>query len=191
MDGELDPAAMAEVDDLIDRDSPSQQFIVRSVRSTALLKSRLNSAMHEQVPERLLDTVRSRPGANQRWRVTANVYRLAAAVLLVLIGYGASFFAGGSGKTDAPFEVAPLLSRYGHVLDAALENNLSGTPDRWQAPGNSMTITVTPVKTYRDAGNQYYREYRLRIASNAGEQNVGGLAYRTGAGKWKTKMLFF
>jgi hypothetical protein len=191
IDGELDEIGMLEVDQLMDSDEQARDYALKCLRKTALLKSRLNAVMHEAVPERLVNTVhRHRLAGEQRRRMTAGWYRLAAAIILVLVGYGAAFFAGNGG-TNGPLEIAPLLSRYGHVLDAALENNLSGTPGKWQEPGESVTITVTPVKTYRDAGNQYYREYRLRISSSAGRQDVGGLAYRTGGGKWKTKMLIF
>lgn len=192
IDGELDPITMMEVDKLMDTDEQAKDYTLRCVRKTALLKSGLNSVLHEEVPQRLVDTISRLPsdGARRR-RITSRMYRLAAAILLVILGYGGAHFFGNGGGLNGSFEIAPVLERYGHVLDAALENNLSGTPGKWQEPDNSMIITVTPVRTFRDADSQYYREYRLQIAGSAGYRDVGGLAYRTTGGKWKTKMLFF
>jgi len=191
IDGELDSVTAVEVSRLIDGDSRAKKYILNCVLNTALLKSGLNAVLHEEVPQRLVDTIRGDlPADSQRRKIVTNFYRAAAAIVFVLLGYGIAFF-DGRGGSNGPLEIAPLLNRYGHVLDAALENNLSGTPGKWQEPGASMTVTVTPVRTYRNAGNQYFREYRLRISNGAGRQDVSGLAYRTDGGRWKTKMLIF
>ena len=93
--------------------------------------------------------------------------------------------------TQLPVAVAPVLQQYGHVVDAALEHNLSGNPRKWREPQQPTIIMVTPVKTYRDSKNIYYREYRLEIMADDQRQQVNGLAYRSGSGKWITKALFF
>ena len=183
---------MMEVDKLVDTDEQAKDFILKCVRKTALLKSSLNSVLNEELPEDLVDSIHRLPaGATRNRKITSHIYRLAAAILFVLVGYGSALWVGNGGDAGGSFEIAPVLDRYGHVLDAALENNLSGTPGQWHEPDNSMIITVTPVRTFRDGGSQYYREYRLQIANSAGRQDVGGLAYRTAGGKWKTKMLIF
>lgn len=192
IDGELDPAAMIEVDKLMDSDQQAKDYTLKCVRKTALLKSSLNSVLNEEVPDKLVNSIHRFPAGGERRRnITSHIYRLAAAVLLVLVGYGSALWVRNGAGANGSFEIAPVLDRYGHVLDAALENNLSGIPGKWEEPRGSMVITVTPVRTFRDAGSQYYREYRLQIASSEGNRDVGGLAYRTTGGKWKTKMLYF
>ena len=192
IDGELDPSTMMEVDKFMDTDEQAKDYALKCIRKTALLKSSLNSVMHEEVPEKLVTSIHQLPaeGAQHR-KINNHIYRLAAANLLVLVGYSSALWFGNGGSANGSFEIAPVLDRYGHVLDAALENNLSGIPGKWQEPGNSMIITVIPTRTFRDTDNQYYREYRLQIASSSGRRDVNGLAYRTTGGKWKTKMLFF
>ena len=192
IDGELDPSTMLEVDKLMDVDEQAKDYALKCVRKTALLKSSMNSVLHEDIPEKLIDSIHGLPAEGARRRKFAShIYRMAAAILLVLMGYGSALWVGNGGVVNGSFEISPVLDQYGHVLDAALENNLSGIPGKWQEPGNSTIITVTPVRTFRDADSQYYREYRLQIANSTGRQDVGGLAYRTTGGKWKTKMLFF
>ena len=90
-----------------------------------------------------------------------------------------------------PVAVAPVLQQYGHVVDAALEHNLSGKSREWREPQQPTIIMVTPVKTYLDSKNIYYREYRLEIMADNQRQQFNGLAYRSGSGKWITKAMFF
>ena len=77
------------------------------------------------------------------------------------------------------------------VIDAALEFNLSGKSRDWKAPGGSITVKVTPVKTYKDKAGVYYREYRLEVATDTHHSQINGLAYRTDNGKWSTKVMYF
>ena len=80
---------------------------------------------------------------------------------------------------------------YRQVVDAALENVLSGTPHEWRNGLRPVTVRVTPLKTYRDKAGVYYREYRLEVNRNNQTLQVNGLAYRAGKGAWKTKALYF
>ena len=124
-------------------------------------------------------------------RIIRNLFRIAAAIVLVLFGYGAANLFMNNQLKQLRVAVAPVLQQYSHVVDAALEHNLSGNPRRWSEPQQPTIIMVTPVKTYRDRKNIYYREYRLEILADDQRQQVSGLAYRSGSGKWITKALFF
>jgi hypothetical protein len=192
LDGELDNAAMQEVDEFLQQDAKAREYVLNAARSAAFLKSASNAILHAEVPEHLVAAVKShgdsggRPGPAVR-----TVFRIAAAIILVLLGYGAGNLLMNNQVGQLPITVAPVLKQYAHVVDDALEHNLSGTPRKWSEPQTPTMIMVTPVKTYRDSKNIYYREYRLEVIAENQHQQVDGLAYRSSGGKWITKALYF
>jgi len=192
LDGELDDAAMQEVDEFLQKNPNAREYVLKASRTTAFLKAASNAILHEEVPEHLVAAVKS-PGDRdgRRKPVVRNLFRIAAAIVLILFGYGAANLFMNNQLRQLPVAVAPVLQQYGHVVDAALEHNLSGNPRKWSEPLQPTMIMVTPVKTYRDSKNIYYREYRLEIIADNQHQQVNGLAYRSGSGKWITKALFF
>lgn len=191
VDGELDPATMREVEAFVETDAEARKYVVNAVKTTARLRSFTNEAMQEAVPERLINVIRPRQ-KNEKGRRPAfhTLFRMAAAVVLVLLGFGAGslMLPDGDGKISAL--VTPFPASYSRVVDEALEHNLSGSPRQWQAPGDPLAITVTPVRTYRDKDGQYFREYRLEVATGTERRQINGLAYRQD-GKWKTKAVFY
>jgi len=192
LDGELDDAAMHEVDEFLRQDAKAREYVLNATRTTAFLKADSNAILHAEVPEHLVAAVKSHAVSGVRNKpVVRTVFRIAAAIVLVLLGYGAGNLFINNQPGHLPVTVAPVLKQYAHVVDAALEHNLSGTPRKWNEPQQPTMIMVTPVKTYRDSKNIYYREYRLEVIAENQHQQVDGLAYRSSSGKWITKALFF
>jgi hypothetical protein len=120
-----------------------------------------------------------------------NLLRAAALLILGFLGFGSGILMERNAGENFPAQIAPLPARYSNVVDAALEFNLSGKSRKWVAPGGSIAVKVTPVKTYRAQDGVYYREYRLELATGTRQSRVNGLAYRTAQGKWTTKVLYF
>ena len=192
LDGELDDAAMQEVDEFLQQDATSREYVLNATRTTAFLKAASNAILHDDVPEHLVAAVKShRDRGVRRKPVVRTMFRIAAAIVLVLLGYGGGNLIMNNQAGYVPVTVAPVLKQYGHVVNAALEHNLSGTPRKWSEPQQPTIIMVTPVKTYKDSKNIYYREYRLEVIAENQHQQVNGLAYRSSDGKWITKALFF
>jgi hypothetical protein len=192
LDGELDDAAMQEVDEFLQQEAKAREYVLNATRATAFLKADSNAILHAEVPAHLIADVKSHGERGERRKpVVQNLFRIAAAIILVLFGYGAGNLLMKNQLGHLPVSVGPVLKQYGHVVDAALEHNLSGTPRKWSEPQQPTMIMVTPVKTYRDSQNIYYREYRLEVIAENQHQQVNGLAYRSGGGKWITKALFF
>lgn len=192
LDGELDELGMQEVDEFIQQDAGAQKYVLNTTRSAAFLKAASNVILHEKVPEHLVDTVRYHRVRKERHNTfVRSLFQVAAAIVLVFVGFGAGNLLTNKPLGPLPVTVAPVLQQYGHIVDAALENNLSGNPRKWSEPQQPMMIMVTPLKTYRDRNKIYYREYRLEIVTETQRQQVNGLAYRAGGGKWITKALFF
>lgn len=193
IDGELDAVAMREVDDFLRQDANARQFVLNAVRGSAFLKAAYNATLYEQVPERLLRPLHTGPAAQERFpHRRGGFWRAAAALLLAIIGFGAGMLGGSRMRgAEGPMPLTALVDRYSYVVDAALENNLSGAPREWRKPEDPLAVTVTPVRTYRDNNQRYYREYRMQVSSGKDRREIGGLAYRTTEGKWKTTAVFF
>lgn len=192
IDGELDSDTMEEVDSFLEQDKTARKYVLNAIRATARLRSFMNGDLNENIPEHLIAAIRPQPAKKgRRIAVIHGVFRMAAAVLLVLLGFGAgSFFERDSDENFSMLTTA-LPSRYNDMVDQALEYNLSGTPREWQVPRSAAVVCVTPVKTYRDSNGLYYREYRLEVKAKREHQQVKGLAYRSASGKWKTKAVFY
>ena len=192
VDGELDPETMRDVEIFVETDDHARTYVVNAVKTTARLRSLTNAVMSEEVPQHLVEAIRSEPEKKQRAKIKVQpFFRMAAAILLVLGGFVTGSILQRGGNQQVPLLSAPLAAQYGHVVDQALEYNLSGTPRQWQAPEGSVIVMVTPVKTYRDKDGLYYREYRLEVSASQERRQINGLAYRTAGGKWKTKAVFY
>jgi len=192
IDGELDPDTMREVDSFLEQDKSAQKYVLNAVRATARLRSFMNGDLNENIPEHLIAAVRPQsPQKERRKALIHPLLRMAAAILLVLLGFGAGSFLQRDGNGNFAMLTTALPARYSQVVDQALEYNLSGTPREWQAPQSAVIVCVTPVKTYRDRSGLYYREYRLEVRAERESRQIKGLAYRTADGKWKTKAVFY
>lgn len=190
-DGELDDLAMQEVDEFVRQDHGAQKYLLDAARTTAFLKAASNQILHEKVSDKLIDTVR-RPGENgeRRSAIFRPVLQIAAAIVLVVIGFGAGSLLKNEPLSVPMASVGSILEQYAPMVNAALENNLSGSPRKWSEPRQPV-IMVTPIKTFRDRNNIYFREYRLEVVTETYRQSVSGVAYRAGGGRWITKALYF
>jgi len=192
VDGELDPETMRDVEAFVETDANARKYVLNAVKTAARLRAFTNEALHEEIPEQLVSVIRSHPEKKERQKFMVQpLFRMAAAILLVLVGFGAGSIILRDGNEQVPLLSTPLTAQFGHVVDQALEYNLSGTPREWQAPQGPVIVMVTPVKTYRDKDGLYYREYRLEVSARQERRQINGLAYRTANGKWKTKAVFY
>jgi hypothetical protein len=191
VDGELDPELMGEVEAFIESDADARRYAVNAVKTTARLRESLNKVLYEEVPEHLIQTILSgRQKQNRLSTVFHPAFRMAAAIILVLVGFGAGWLLPTGGDRPGFTMPAPFPASYNQVVQEAMEYNLSGTPRQWQSHENKAVIIVTPVKTYRDKSGQYFREFHMEITTATEHRQVNGLAYRH-KGEWKTKAVYF
>ena len=191
VDGELDPGLMGEVEAFVESNADARRYVVNAVKTTARLRESLNKVLYEEVPEHLIQTIL--PGPQKQSRLSAvfhPAFRMAAAIVLVLAGFGAGWLLPIGGNQPGFTMPAPFPAGYGQVVQEAMEHNLSGTPRQWESPENQAVIVVTPVRTYRDKSGQYFREFRMEVSTATERREVNGLAYRQ-KGQWKTKAVYF
>ena len=192
IDGELVPAAMREVEEILEEEESARAFIVDSVKTAARLRASMNQTLEEDVPEQLLAPMDDRTDAPGRiGSFFSGLLRVAAAVVILLGGFLAGKLLTPAGNRILPTLSADLPAPYRQVVNKALENNLSGISRQEKLPQDSITVTVTPVRTYRHSDGRYYREYRLEARGGDKTVSINGLAYRADRGRWATKAIYF
>jgi hypothetical protein len=191
LDGELEPSEMVTVEALMENSKDARRQLLQAVGTTARLRAAMRPVLDEPIPERLANVLASRPPADgSRHRLTA-FFQLAAAVLLLVVGFGAGTMLRQTAQDQAPILAALPPGPYLPVVNETLENNLSGTSRTWAPVHGTAAVTVTPVRTYRDTSGRYFREYRLEINADHHITRISALAYRESRGNWKTKAVFF
>jgi hypothetical protein len=191
VDGELDPESMREVEAFLESDSDARKYVVNAVRTTARLRESMNKVLYEEVPEHLINTILPQQKKEGRLStVFQPLFRMAAAIILILLGFGAGWLVPTNGDEPVFTMLTPFPAGYKRVVNDAMEHNLSGAPRQWQSPENQAVIIVTPVKTYRDKNGQYFREFRMEVSTATERRQINGLAYRQN-GEWKTKAVYF
>ena len=191
VDGELDPELMREVEAFVESDPDARRYVVNAVKTTARLRESLNKVLYEEVPDHLIQTIMSGPQKKSRLSTMFHpAFRMAAAIILVLVGFGAGWLVPTGGERPSFTMPAPFPASYNQVVQEAMEYNLSGSSRQWQSPENQAVIIVTPVKTYRDKSGQYFREFHMEVTTATEHRQVNGLAYRH-KGEWKTKAVYF
>ena len=191
VDGELDPDSMQEVEAFLESDADARKYVVNAIRTTARLRESMNQVLYEEVPENLINAILPAK-KKEGWRSTVlkPMFRMAAAVALIVIGFGAGWFAPISEEKPAFSMPTPFPASYNKVLHDAMEHSLSGASRQLQFPENQALIIVTPVRTYRDKNGLYFREFRMEVSTATERRQVNGLAYRQ-KGEWKTKAVYF
>jgi len=191
VDGELDSESMREVEAYLESNSEARKYVMNAIRTTARLRGSMNRVLHEEVPEQLLKAIIPQQIKQSRQSsVFHPLFRMAAAIVLILLGFGAGWLVPIGGDRPAFIMPTPFPADYNRVVQEAMEYNLSGAPRQWESPGNQAVIIVTPVKTYRDRTGQYFREFRMEVSTATENKQVNGLAQRQ-KGEWKTKAVYF
>ena len=189
IDGELDPETMHAVEMFINENENARRYILEAVRVNAGLRASMNMTLHEEIPQSLLNGITER--ATKKTGRAAPLLRIAAAIILVVIGLGAGTLLRSNKNLPYSAAIMPFPAQYNQVIEEALENNVSGSSRQWQEPRSTLIVDVTPVRTYRDKQGTYYREFRLEVTSSNEHSQLNGLAYRDVNGKWQTKVLYF
>ena len=69
----------------------------------------------------------------------------------------------------------------------AFESSRTGEASTWQNPDSGNSGTVTPTRTYQEAGGGYCREYQQEIIVGGEPHKSYGTACRQPDGSWKTQ----
>jgi anti-sigma factor RsiW len=197
VDGQLAPAQMATVEEIIREDPEARAIVAVLQRSAAAVKAAFDRPLDEPVPARLLAVVGMEGpraesnvvplGARKRRLDRSMIMALAASVAALAIGFGAGYWqaapgdgirlAGSSaGETESgPYEAA---------LYQALEDSNPGTQVAYAdaAQGRQGIVTIVGPVAAGGVGNclEFHRQW------SEGDQKVvsRGLACRSDMGEW-------
>jgi hypothetical protein len=191
MDGELDPQTMQSVERYLDNDAAARRFVIEAMRTTVLLRAGSNAALHEPVPNRLLNVFAPPPEKRRLWpRGPFPAMKLAAALALVVVGVGLGLIFQPMADPSGQRPSFQPLSAYRQVISQSLETHLSGDPLAIDLDTAGARIIITPIKTYRNKDGQYYRGFTMELISDDAQRTYRGMAYRMGKSDWRTAALF-
>jgi anti-sigma factor RsiW len=203
VDGELDEAETRRIEAAIARD-PEAAVTVRALREgAAALHAAFAAPMREAVPERLRDTVNrefsarrgARPPLRTVWYRGPTAVAMAASIAVLAVGLGAAFviFERQVETRLARLEAARAADHelIQAAIATALEKHLSGVPVTWQNPASGSRGQVEPIRTFKNAGGQWCREYMLELElklGGSGHESRRAIACREDGGQWKTRL---
>lgn len=189
MDGELDKTKMTQLEETIDISQEARDFLITSVKAHAWIRSDMNQILEEEIPERLLAPFESKlddqKGHKSLYMI---ITRMAAAIIILITG----IFTGKQiypQKKIQPFS-SDLLAPYQKLVNETLEYNLSGIQKSEQLPNKDITISVTPLRTFRHQDGGYYREFNIGITEKGKSVFIKGLAHRSAKKQWNPKTIF-
>jgi surface antigen len=195
-DGELDAAAIAEVEALLARD-PAARRTVQSLREVdGLCRAALHAPQREAVPPRLTAAVeagfaaRNRGGggagrhATMRWALP-----LAASIAVAVLGASGAYYGAQYQVDRALARMEAARAEDQKTLAAAVSRALEGVPSGqavdWRNPDTGTSGTVRPVRTYKSKSDHWCREYEETILRDGTVEHRRGLACREGNGDWR------
>ena len=183
LDGELDESALDRVEAALPTEPEAVRALCELQRSAIAMRAVLDEAAADNLPALQPPTLR--PG----WqRVVAVAAMLALALTTGLTVGSYNERQDLAARQQAARADEAIGSR---TLQVALENNISHATAEWRNPDSGTTGTVTPVRTYLNAQEQYCREYEVTRAAVDGIARVNGVACRENTGEWRVRAVYY
>lgn len=190
IDGSLDYQRSCEVADKIAKDRPTADMMNELLKTHVLLKSLGNERLSEKVPNRIFESLDHR---RKNWPSTffsgRTYFQIAASVLLILSGIAFGYLGKPSSYDSAsffPHIPAGLEKKVNYVL----EDQKSGSIQKWVDAPNKLSARIWPVKTFRDPSGGFYRIYYVDLDQDGTSRHFAGVAYRKGKNEWQTQSVF-
>ncbi len=196
VDGQLDQSETARVEAALAGDSEARETVRRLRESAELLRSAFNEPLNAPVPARVLQAIQAtsaeRASRSGPWRSPWPV-ALAASLAMLIVGLGGGFLL-------VDYRVEQEIARLHAVgqadqrvreaaLTQALEKNVSGEAAAWRNPDSGKTGEITPVRTFKNRGGQWCREYTALEALDGKSEIRRAIACRAPEGQWKTRLV--
>ena len=204
VDGDLNAEATSEVEAHLER-SPAASETVRSLREGAgLVRTAYNEALERPVPEALRqaidDAFEARaqhpaapaPMAGRLAAPGQIAMAVAACLAFLIVGAGGAYVASSLlvDREIARLETARAADKQmiETVVNEALEKQLSGVTVAWRSAESGSHGSVTPVRTFKNVGGQWCREYLWTTIVGAQTERRRAIACRETDGIWQKRV---
>jgi surface antigen len=161
------------------------------------LRQPVPDALRRQVETMFADAASARLHDDRpaQRRVVSLPMAMAASVAIALAGTLAAFMVLEQrfDQRLARLETSGAADRtyYDNALTVALEDHVSGESVAWINPDTGASGTITPVRTFKAATNDWCREFNTVSAHGGANETQTGIACRAGDGTWQTRVLVF
>ena len=209
VDGEVDQAEAARVETAMGAD-PLVADQVRALRAGATaLRAAFGEPMRDDVPDRLIAAVNdgfaeragrgpggTTGGGPAGWFARQPVFTsMAASVAILVMGLAGAYVFAERHVEERLARLEAYRETDQRMIEAAiglaLEKNVSGMPANWSNPDSGSSGRVEPIRTFRNSGGQWCREYVLQAELRAGadrRESRRAIACREDDGRWMTRL---
>ena len=204
LDGELDPDMTKVVEQKLAESETARQELADLRRVRAVVADSFDDLLNTPTPLALAARVQEHlqggtappadKAAGQWWRNPA-LGAVAAALVAIVIAFPAGFYTATTQQEarldDLRRQIQADQQAFAETVALALESHLSGDVVHWHSPQSDSSGSVTPIRTFRNVGGEWCREYREE-AVFAGEQRAQrAIACRSAEGQWRTRLVTF
>ena len=195
LDGELAEPEASAVEEAVASDPDVEERLRELAFSDAMLRASVRSLAARSRSEGT-DGVADDP------RILAFSPRRVPTPLALAAGLLLTVAAGVVGFAIRPALVAPgeITPAAAHgspselgaaVLQAGLENDLSGAVRSWDDPERGLAGGVTPVRSWQDRNGRFCREFTAWHGAGNAEVREHGVACRDESGLWRVRMRYY
>lgn len=192
LDGEIDDAHAAEIDRAIGKDIGLRDSIATMRSIDAQIKAALAPALHGPMPRlRVTPLAAAAPSRAKRFAaswMTAAAASLALLALGTALGIGVAEYADYRTNKLLAARAATEQTQAQLAFAQALEKSISGQTVSWRNPDSGASGGVTPVRTFKNAENQFCREFRQWQTGGVARENKVGIACREN-GAWRVRAI--
>lgn len=187
LDGNLDFDKAVEIARLIEDDPKVKDQVVELLKSDCLLKAYGKSVQEESVPEELVTIVAPQEKKQNIKRVT--FFRPFLQIAVVMVMFVTGFLVARVNYNDATPQLAifpEIPAPLAMTVNRVLEYEKSGSIYSWNSDDQTVSATITPIKSYRGKDGLYYRYYMIDLIQDGTKKVLKGIAHRQGKTEWKT-----
>ncbi len=204
VDGELDEAAVREVETALAADTELRTLVERLREGAAAVHAAFNEPLRHEPPGRLVEVINrgfaERDGGHGGGAASGLLRRavfgpIAASILAVIVGLsGAYYFAGQQVERRIARLEAIRTADQAFIeatISRALEKQVSGTPLDWSNPDSGSKGRIEPVRTFKISTGEWCREYVHTLEFHGWQElreTRRAIACREGDGRWRTRL---
>lgn len=192
LDGELAPFEAERITASLEKDDTRRDNLLRLVAIQAELKAMGNGIREEDVPERLLHTVRQHGRDRKTFWYSGILQTTPLRYAAMLVLFITSFFVGSqwSASPDKPMFFPVMPAELERVVNDTLEFSPSGKGTMWTDDARGLQANIEPLRTFRGKNGGYYRLYIVELTEGGAHLPYVGLAMRTGSKHWQTRSFY-